>query len=819
MFRDFRYAIRVLLKAPLFTCAAVLTLALCVGANTAIYTVVDRVLLRALPYPQPDRLAQVVTHFERTGYDGVGQTGGTWEVLRDHVKTLDLATTSGGFGSTGVNLVAGNHAEYVRQQRVSAGFFRVLGVAPAIGREFDADEDRPNGPAAALLSHGLWMRLFNGDASAVGRSLTLRGEPHTIVGVMPSGFTSGGPVDLWTPVRPCRTCEGGGQNYGIIARLRPDVSWAQADAEVAAIGQPVMDDLYRDPRNHARMHVIPMQRAETQEVRQPILVLWGAVAVVLLIGCVNIAGLLMARGVARAPEIATRIALGGGRGAIVRQLLCESLVLAACGGAAGIVLGYAGSRFFVTLLENAFGVPPSEIGLDARVLAITGAIALATSVVFGLLPALQASRVNLRETLVASGSGSIAGAARSWPRRAMVVTEVALSVVLLVGAGLLVRSVDHLMRLRAGFDGTHVMTATLSLQDARYATADKVNLLFERSLANMRRVPGVENAAVCLTLPYERALNTGGRWVGAQEGADRIDIMNLTYVTPGYFETLRIPVVRGRVFTDADTATAAAVIVVNEAFVKRYSPGEDPIGRQLGSAGGPRTVVGIVGDVQQKRSWGNVGPVAAQAASYIPATQTNTAFLKMVHTWFSPSWFVRVHDSRGDSQAVSPQGIGREMQQAVESVDPLLPFAKFRTVDDVRGEAVATERAQAWLLGTLAGLALVLAAVGLYGLVANSVAERTRELGIRIALGARPRQAIAAAAAPGLALAIAGVAIGLFAARLGVNVMRHLVWGVTVTDALTFAIAAGAVLFVAAIATLVPALRIVRLNPITSLKR
>jgi len=808
--RDLRYAVRVLVKAPVFTTAAVLTLALCIGANTAIYTVVDRVLLRALPYPQPDRLAQVVTHFDRTGYDGIGQTGGTWEVLHDHVTTVDLATTSSGFGSTGVNMVAGNHAEYIKQQRVSAGFFRVLGVAPALGRELDADEDRPNGPAAAVLSHALWMRLFNGDATAVGRAITLRGEPHTIVGVMPEGFRSGGPIDVWTPVRPCRTCEGGGQNYEIIARLGPGVSWAQADAEVAAIGQPSMDDLYRGPQNHAREHIIPLQRGETEAVRQPILILWGAVAVVLLIGCVNVAGLLMARGVTRAPEIATRIALGGGRGVIVRQLLTESLVLAACGAVAGIALGYAGSRFFGTLLVDAFGVPPSDIGLDARVLAVTSAIALATSVVFGLLPALHVSRVNLRETLVESGSASIAGAARSWPRRAMVVTEVALGVVLLVGAGLLVRTFDHLMRLRAGFDGTHVMTATLSLQDARYGTADTVNRLFDQTIASMRRIPGVENAAVCLTLPYERALNVGGRWVGAKPDADRIDIMNMTYVTPGYFETLRIPIVRGRVIGEADTANAALVIVVNEAFVKRYSRDEDPIGRQIRSNGEARTVIGIVTDVQQKRSFGNEGPVAAQAASYIPAAQTSTAAFSLVHGWFSPSWFLRT---------VGPQqSIVAEMQRAVESVDPLLPFAKFRTFDEVRGEAVATQRAQTLLLGTLAGLALLLAAVGLYGLVANSVAERTRELGIRLALGARPGQAVAAAALPGLALAIVGVAIGLVAARVGTYAMRHLVWGVSVTDPLTFAIAAAAVLVVAAIATLVPAVRIVRLNPIKALR-
>ena len=324
-------------------------------------------------------------------------------------------------------------------------------------------------------------------------------------------------------------------------------------------------------------------------------------------------------------------------------------------------------------------------------------------------------------------------------------------------------------------------------------------------------MPGVENAAAALTLPYERALNMGSRWIDAAPGADpRIPIMNMTYVTPAYFETLRIPLVRGRVFTDADAATAAPAIIVNQAFVARSSPDRDPIGRQLLVAGATRTIVGIVGDIQQKAGWGNFGPVAAVPASYIPAAQTTAPFLKMVHAWFAPSWFVRVQGPR--------EGLAGDMQRAVEAVDPLLPFAKFRTVDDVRGEAVAMQRAQAMLLGALAALALLLSAVGLYGLVANGVAERTRELGIRLALGATSRQAVAAAALPGIGLAAAGVVLGAGVARLGAPALRHLVWGVSTTDPLTFAAAIAVVLVVAAIAALIPALRIARLNPISALR-
>ncbi len=391
--RDLRYAFRVLVKSPVFTITATLTLALCIGANTAIYTVVDRVLLRPLPYPQPDRLAQVVTHFERHGNDEIGQTGATWEVLRDTVETVDLATVSG--LGMGVNLVAGGQPQYVKQQRVSARFFQVLGVAPAIGREFTPEEDVPGGPTLAVLSHGLWTRL-GGEAAMVGSAITLRGQPHTVVGVMPAGFTIGSPVDVWTPLQPSKRGEGGGQNYAIIARLRPGVAWPQADADVTAAGQPAMNDLYQSPQNRARLRLIPLQRGETAQVRQPILILWSAVAVVLLIGCVNLAGLLMARGIARAPEIATRIALGGGRALIVRQLLAESLVLSAIGGIVRRGARYAGSKAFAALLQDAFGLT-NEVGLDARVLLVTSAVALGTSVVFGLAPALQASRVDLRE--------------------------------------------------------------------------------------------------------------------------------------------------------------------------------------------------------------------------------------------------------------------------------------------------------------------------------------------------------------------------------------------------------------------------------------
>jgi len=798
--RDLRHAARVLLRSPLFTLSAVLTLALCIGANTAIYTVVDHVLFKPLPYPEPDRLAAVITHFDRTGDEDGGQTGSAWLALHDASSAVDLAVIG---GTMGVNFVSHDQAEYVKQQRVSAGFFRVLGVPPLVGREITEDEDRPGGPAVVVLSHALWARALNSDRDIIGRAVILRGEPYTVVGVMPEHFLGNAAADVWTPLRPSPRGEGEGQNYEIIARVKPGVSWTEADSRVAAAGDRVMRDLYDPAKNPAHERLMPLQRAQAGEAREPLLILWTAVGAVLLIGCVNIAGLLIARSAGRAPEMATRMALGGGRAAIVRQLLSESLLLAMLGGAAGIALGYVGVQVFSSVLQDAFGVG-KDVALNGRVLAATAAASFATSVAFGLLPAFQASRVDLR---AAMGVTSVAGTAHRWPRRLMVGAEVALGVVLLVGAGLLLKTFDRLMHQRPGFDSTHVMSATLSLQDARYATAERVNQLFDRSLEGMRGTPGVESAAVALTLPYERALNMGGRFVGGKT----IPIMNLTYVTSGYFDTLRIPIQRGRVFTEADSANAAPVMIVNLAFVKRYSKDEDPIGRQAVIGGVPRTIVGVVDDIQQKSGWGNFGPVGAAPAGYTPAAQMQAGFFRMVHTWFSPSWIVR--------SAAGEAAVAVDMQRVVQRVDPLLPFAKFRTLESVRNDAVAGERARATLLGSLALLALLLSAVGIYGLVANSVAERTRELGIRIALGATPLQTLIVAAAPGVVLGAVGVAIGLVGARAGARVMQSLVWNVSVGDPATFALAAGVVFVVAVVATIAPSLSILRLDPVRALRQ
>lgn len=805
---DLRYALRMLRRAPSFSAIVVLTLALCIGANTAIFSVIDATLLRPLPYPEPDRLAGIVTHFRHRAEQGDqrGQTGATWELIRDHATDLDAAAYSE--GTNGVNFAAGGTAQYVQQQRVGAGFFRVLGVTPLIGREFTRDEDRPGGPAVVVLSYQFWRRVFHEDASVVGRSIDLRGEPYTVVGVLPESFRSETTADLWTPLRPSTTGEGGGMNYGIIARLKPGVTWAQADSQMETAGAAAIEQMHFGKDVSARMGLEALQRVETQDTRKPLLIAWAAVGLVLLIGCANVASLLLARAGVRSREIATRLALGGGRRAVARQLLVESFVLAAIGGIAGLLVAFAGLRGLQTLAANSF--PISDVRLDGRILATTACLALLASLLAGIFPALEASAVDIRAALTEAGTRGVAGARKRWTRRLMVSGEVALAVVLLIGAGLLVRTLAHLYQLRPGFDPANVITASVSLQDARYATALKVNQLFDSCLARMRELPGVESAAVGLSLPYQVGLNDAFRRVDGPEAGDEDLITDVNYVTPDYFRALRIPMVRGRDFRPNDGPKSAAVAIVNNAFAKRYLSKQEPLGSHLAMARATHEIVGLVGDVQETANWGDFGPLGTVPMVYIPAAQTADEYLKVIHTWFSPNWVVRT--------AGPKEGLIHGMQQVMSAIDPLLPISSFRTMTELRSRSLGEQRFQATLLATLSGLALLLAVVGLYGLMSQSVTERRRELGIRLALGSTVARAIRDAALPGPSLALAGVAAGCVIAGVSVRVLEHLLWGVSTTDPLTFAGVAFGLLLVAAFASLLPALRITRLNPADTLR-
>ncbi|PYR90142.1 MAG: hypothetical protein DMF84_21835 [Acidobacteria bacterium] len=810
LLRDLRYAARMLRKTPGFTAIALVTLAVGIGVNTAVFSVVNALLLKPLPFPEPDRLGAVTTLFrsprgqsEQTSVDGK-----TFFAIHDNATTVATAVSSGGLGG-GINLVAGGMAANVEQRRVSAGYFGVLGVAPLVGREFTVDEDREGGQTAAVLSHALWTRVFGGDPNIIGRAITLRGEPYTVVGVMPNGFTTGAPTDVWTPLRPSTKGEGGGSNYGMIARLRQGATWEHANAEIAQLGSAAAREGYK-PDVTAVCRLIPLQQDETSEIREPLLMLWGAVGLVLLIACVNLAGLLLARSGMRTREIATRMALGSGRGAVVRQLLIESGMLALAGGSLGISVGWGVLDALKRLSTNVFpiGFP---IQLDVRVLAATLIIALVTSVLFGLVPALHASRVNVQSALAESGTRAVAGATARWPRRLLVVGEVAMGVVLLVSAGLLVRTFVHLRSLDPGFDPTHVITASVSLQDARYQEVTKVDRLFGDTLTRIREVPGVQAAGVSLGLPYTRLLNLGFRRLDGPRSGDEGGITNLSYITPGYIEALRIPVREGRSFTDRDAASAPGVAIVNEEFVKKYYKGQTVVGRRI-SVAGERAIIGIVGNARATSSGFSdySQPLVTPPIIYIPAAQTTPGFLKLVHTWFSPSWVVR---ASGPSETVAAA-----IRQSMATVDPMLPIARLESMSDVQAASLASQRFMMVLVLGLGGVALLLAAIGIHGLIASSVSERTRELGIRLALGATTGQVMRTVVLPGVALATAGVAIGSVVAFAAVRLMQSFLWGVAPTDPITFGAVIVTLLSVALIASVIPALRVLRLDPALTLR-
>lgn len=806
---DLRYAFRLIRQNWGFSLTVVAILALCIGANTAVLAVVNGAMRRPLPFPEPDRLAQVVAVFRHEGASSADDShdGRTWFAIRDGVPSLDATVYSDWI--TGVNLGVSGNGVYVRQQRIAAGFFRVMGVAPMIGREFTPDEDRSGGGTAVILSHALWHKYFHDDASVIGRGVLLRGEPFTVVGVMPAGYRSDTKADLWTPLRPSTTGEGSGSNYVIAARIKHGATKEEAAAQLASLvpelkkagvyGKDV--DVRRERKVDVTLNVIPMLEGMTSDLRKPLMLLWAAVGFVFVLGCVNIGGMLLARASGRIGEIATRLALGAPFSRIVRQLLIESTLLGLLGGLTGAFVGWAalaGLREF-----GALTFPFLEaVELDWRVLAATLLLTLLAGIAFGLAPAWQATRVDLRSAQ--SGSRGVAGRKRFISLGALVGGQVALTVPLLFGAGLFLHTFLYLWNMNPGFDPNHVMFARFSLEDARYKTSGKMNQLYDKALARLHETPGIEAAAVSLTLPYERALNEGVR-IG---GSENLEATNMSYVTTEFFTALRIPLLQGRVFDQADGANSASVAVVNQAFVKRYLKNGEPLGQTLKIEGKQLVIVGIVGDVLDKRAgWGDYGPVGRIPMVYTPATQ----FEGMgVHIWFSPKWVVR--SSLDGAQVV------RAIEDATHAADPLLPMASFASVRDLKEDALTFQRFLAVLAGTIAALAMVLSAMGIYGLISNLVTERTKELGIRMALGSGVGKAIQVALRPGLLWVLGGVAAGTAAALAFERFLKSFLYGVQPGDPLTLLGVGSGLLLATALASLIPALRIARLNPADTLR-
>jgi predicted permease len=809
--RDLRYAVRMLRKTPTFTVTAVVTLALVIGACTAVFSLADAILLRPLPYPEPERLALI--EGSATTPNGVFLTtsvdGAMWEAVRDHATLVDAAVYSP--ASDSANLVVNGAAAFVQQHRVSSGFFRVLGVRPERGSEFTPQQDVASGPTVTVLSHDLWRRMFQSDPEIIGKAILLRGEPYTVVGVMPAGFRSVFGADLWTPLRGSSKGEGSGTNFRIAVRLESDATWDQARAQLKTLGGEAFRILRTPKGVTSELGVKPMQAALVAGVRDPIVMLAWAVAAVLVMACVNLAALLLARGGSRAKEIATRMALGSGRRAVIRQLMVEALVLAIAGGALGVLIGALGLDALKALGGNTFE-EWTRVTLDGRVLVATLGLSLLTSLLFGLVPAWQASRLNVQAALADGGSRSVAGSARHWPRRLLVVTEVALGVVLLVTAGLLLRTFLNLWNLEPGFDPRNLVTASVSLQDARYTSAAKINQLFDDSLRRLRETPGVQSAGVSLELPYDRLLNRAFRFPEADPSAQSW-MTNSAYITPGFLSTLGIAVRAGRDIGETDTVASPPVVLVNETFVRIYSRDRDPISRRIRIAGSEREIVGVTGDVQQRRSLSMdgiaPGPITSLPIVFVPASQTADGDFRMSHTWFTPVWSVRARSTADGARAI---------RQAIGGVDPLLPISGQRQMTEVMAAAMAQQRLLMTLVGVLATAAILLAALGLHGLIAHSVNDRRREFGIRLALGAAPAQTVRNVAFGGILLAAAGATAGLALSVPAVRLVQSSLVGVTERDPITYVGVAAFLLVVASIASLIPALRILKLNPVETLR-
>lgn len=825
MISDLKFALRQIRRAPGFALAVIVTLALGIGVNSAVFSMVDGFMLRRLPYPQPQKIAALMTHAQGTGHSGHSfseedDSHGTsdWRLVSQDIPSVTAAAWEGEIevGQSGVNLQAGadtgGAVRFVHATAVTAHYFAVLGIHPFLGRGFTDDESRPGGPKAVVLSYGLWQTMFHGDRDIVGHAVQVKGQPYTIVGVLPqNAVTPGGSsTELWDSLQPGQGGACTGYDCGILMRLKPGATWQQVDAELAHLHRPPTRNY--GPNTKTWLYAQPMKQYLGSDMKPKVLVLMLAVGFILLIACANLASLALVRIARRAPELATRLALGASRFDLLRQMWAESLLLAFIGAALGLMLANAILQGLTHLLPIDM-IPLGGFTLDARVLAFTVIVTLLTSLFFGALPALSARRIDLR-TAIANGSKSVSGGSHRL-RGVLISAEVALTVMLVAASGLLVRTLVHLETLPPGFDSRNVMTATASLDEARYHDAATFQSLLTQSVAAMKRIPGVEDAAVGLSVPYQRGLNLGVH-IDDGKNAGQTYGISTSYVTPGYFSTLRMPVLAGRPVLSSDTSTSGLVAVVNEAFARKYYGQADVIGRHFSIAMGrsakaqPITIVGVVGNVTKVQGIDWTAPLGTEPVFYIPAAQFPAAALAMVHMWFQPSWIVR---TRGPIT-----GLATEMQKAMADADPNLPISGFHSMDQIMQHQLETQRMEVFLLGVLASLALLLSAVGIYALVSNLVVQRTREIGIRMALGSSVERAMREIGSSGLFAAGTGLILGMALSLIALRVLRSELYGVGVYDPITLLAAPLLLALIALIASLLPVLRISRIDPAQTLR-
>ena len=798
MLSDIRFAIRSLLRTPAFTGIAVITLALGIGATSAIFSVVYGVLLRPLPYPDSGQIVQLSQHYQQYTGD-MSVTYRQFEFLRDQSQPFDAVAAS---TSVGMNLFAGGEAERIDALRVSRDYFRVLGVQPALGRTFTADEDRLGGPLAVILSHAVWQRRFGGDREVLGRTAIIDGRDYQVIGVMPAGFYSYPDVEAWATLAHVSQTIGSGQNLNFLARLRTgmtlDGAQARFDPAVAAFREA-----FAGNSGSAEMEIrlASLQESLVRDVRTPVRVLFGAISFVLLIACANVASLVLGRTAARSRELALRAAIGASRPRLIRQLLTESLVLSLAGAALGLLLA---QWLLGTLLALAPSMLSSAAGirLDGLVVAFTVGVAAITGLVFGLTPAWGVVRADLYDTLRDGGRGAVGGR-KSRLRGALVIGEVALSLMLLIGAGLLIQTVRNLVRTDPGFDTRNVLTAEIWLTGTGRDSTAAIAGLYRDITTRLEALPGVQSASVVESgLPLQR----GGNMMITVNGEQQRAVTEYRTVTPGYLATLGVPVIEGRLLRDSDAEGAAPVAVINQAFARRYFEGRSALGQtiKLGNNDPTRTVVGVVGDVRS-----NVARPAATGA-FIPSAQTPAGYTRLFSSWFPTHVVLRT--------AGNPDALREPLRRVIREADARVPVGRVRTMEEVLSQSLGFQRFLMLLLSVFASCAMVLAAVGLYGVMSYLVTQRTREIGVRLALGALPRRVLALVIGRGMALAVSGAIIGVAGAVALTRVLAGQLFEVKPVDPLIFGAVTALLLLVALLASWLPARRAMRVDPMVALR-
>ncbi len=785
-------------RNPSFTAIAVLTLGLGIGATTAIFSVVNSILLRPLPYQDPGRLVS----FSETKLPQFPQfsiASGNFLDWRNQQTTLSGLEA---FQNTAFNLTGREEPERLRGARITPGFFSLLGKSPVIGRAFSPEEEQPGHGRTVILSYGLWQRRFGGDPKIIGSNLLLNAEDYTVVGVMPADFEFGPrETDIWTPAAwtDQERQNHGGHNLGAIGRLKPGVTINQAEAEFKAIARR-LEQQYPDANGGWSVILFPLLERRVGDIKRPLLILLGSVGFVLLIACANVANLLLARAAGREKELAIRAALGAGRTRIISQLLTESVCLAFVGGVLGLLLAFGGLRLLIKLAPTS--LPRiNEVGLDIRALGFTLGITLLTGIIFGLAPALQASRRDLHDTLKEGGRGSAQGMRGQRLRQSLVVAEIGLAVVLLLGAGLMIRSFSRLLKEDPGFHPDHLLVGHIGLPAKKYNQNPQRLQFYNSLLEKITNLPGVEAVGATQSLPMLDDYILGFVIQG-RPPASSADQRSTNYysVTPGYFKAMGIKLIRGRLFNDHDGPNSQRVAVINETLAKKYLSDADPIGQHIHVTNGPETfreIVGIVADVKQYSL-----EDAAPGQTYVPYAQ---------EPYFN-GMTLAIRTSGDPNSQIAP------LRAQILSLDKDQPLARVQTMDQIMSDSVASRRFSMLLLAVFSVVALILAAIGIYGVMAYFVTQRQHELGVRMALGAQRRDVLKLVLGQGLVLGGLGIVGGLAAAFALTRVMQSLLFGVSATDPSTFIVVPFVLAIVALLACYVPARRATEVDPMVALR-